>query len=132
MKNNRGVTLTDVVIAIIILSLFVGVIGGLFYQIAYNNNLIKYNAVATYYAVKVAEDIDRLAYDDVNDTDLANYISENYDLPNEFTITVNIVNYNEDDNTREDILKIATIDVQYTCLNENISYKLKKLKVKEI
>ena len=132
MKNNRGVTLTDVVIAIIILSLFVGVIGGLFYQIAYNNNLIKYNAVATYYAVKVAEDIDRLAYDDVDNTALANYISENYDLPNEFTITVNVVNYNEDDNTREDILKIATIDVQYTCLNENISYKLKKLKVKEI
>ena len=51
MKDNKGASLTDVIIAIIILSLFVGLIGNLFYQIGVNSYMVKYNALATYYAV---------------------------------------------------------------------------------
>ena len=41
LKANKGVTITDVVVAVIILSVFTGVVGNLYYLIAKNNNLIK-------------------------------------------------------------------------------------------
>lgn len=131
MKSNRGVTLYDIIIAVVILSLFVGIIGNLFYQIAYNTNLVKYNAIATYYAVKVAEDIDKLSYAEVNNAELSSYIASNYNLPDEFNINVDIQNYNQNKPDKQDILKIATIQVNYKCLNENKFYKIRKLKIKE-
>ena len=140
MKSNKGVTLYDVIIAITVLSLFVGLIGTLFYQIVYNNNLIKYNAIATHFAVRVAEDIDKIPYENITNQYLNNYISNAtntdntkiYNLPEDFNINVNIRNYNENDNSKEDILKIATIEVSYRCFNEDFSYKLQKLKIKEL
>ena len=131
MKSNRGVTLYDIIIAVVILSLFVGIIGNLFYQIAYNTNVVKYNAIATYYAVKVAEDIDKLSYAEVNNAELSSYIASNYNLPDEFNINVDIQNYNQNKPDKQDILKIATIQVNYKCLNENKFYKIRKLKIKE-
>ena len=44
IKSNRGVSITDVVIALIILTIFTGVIGNLIYQIAYNNAALRVNA----------------------------------------------------------------------------------------
>ena len=140
MKSNKGVALYDVIIAIIVLSLFVGLIGTLFYQIVYNNGLIKYNAIATHFAVRVAEDIDKISYENVTSQYLNNYISNAtnsdntkiYNLPEDFNITVNVRNYNENDNSKEDILKIATIEVSYRCFNQDFSYKLRKLKIKEL
>ena len=140
MKSNKGVTLYDVIIAIIVLSLFVGVIGTLFYQIVYNNSLIKYNAIATHFAVRVAEDIDKIPYENITSQYLNNYISNEtdsdnnkiYNLPDDFNINVDVRNYNENDNSKEDILKIATIEVSYRCMNEDFSYKLQKLKIKEL
>ena len=38
--------------------MFTGVVGNLYYLIAKNNNLIKYNTVAVYNAIKIAEDIE--------------------------------------------------------------------------
>ena len=131
-KNNKGVTLVDVIIAITVLSLFVGVVGSFYYEIAYYNSFIKLNASASYYAVKVAEDIDKLDYSLVNNS-LNQTLIPSYEVPNIYTITVGVEDYNKTrgNEGKEDIIKIVTIEVQYQCYNSDVAYKIKKLKYKE-
>ena len=131
MKNNRGVTLTDVILGIIILSLFVGVIGNLFYQIIFNTNLIRFNAVATFYGVRIAEEIDKMSYEIVSNSNILGFINQNFEIPEGFSIDINISNYNKNDESKLDILKIANIKVNYSLMNTDFDYQIEKLKVKE-
>jgi hypothetical protein len=130
MKNNKGASLVDVVVSILILSLFAGIIGSLFYQIGYYSNLAKYNALATHYAVKVAEDIDKMAYESVTNQ-LNTNIIPNYNVRDGYEIRLDVRNYNDRDNTKQDILKIVTINVDYSFRGRTETYKIEKLKVKE-
>lgn len=133
LKKQNGMTIQDLVIAIIILCLFVGVIGTLFSQIIINSGLIKLNSIAVGYAVKVAEEVDKLPYDDINEnfeiimnTKYAGNFSDIYKLD------VIVENYNEIDPSKADIIKIVTIKITYEIFEEEKSYEIKKLKIKEI
>lgn len=130
-KSNNGVTTMDIAIAITILSLFVGVIGNFYYQIVKNNNMIRFNTMAVYYAIKIAEDIDKVAYEDVND-DFKENLNVKYGLPENFNATLDIENYNESDSSKQDIIKKVNITIKYTFLKEERSYKIEKLKIKEL
>lgn len=130
-KSNNGVTTMDIAIAITILSLFVGVIGNFYYQIVKNNNMIRFNTMAVYYAIKIAEDIDKVAYEDVND-DFKENLNVKYGLPENFNATLDIENYNENDSSKQDIIKKVNITIKYTFLKEERSYKIEKLKIKEL
>lgn len=131
LKANSGVTATDTVVAIIILSLFVGVIGNLFYEIAKNSNMVRYNTIAVYYAIKIAEDIDKMAYEDVTNNLNSNLTTE-YQLPAGFTGKVEVENYNQNDTTKQDIIKKVKITINYTFLKEERNYQIEKLKIKEM
>lgn len=131
LKKDNGISLQDIVIAITIMAMFVGVIGTLFYQITLNSNLIKVNAIAVHYAVQVAEEVDKLAYDEINEN-FNIYVNSKYDIPDILKLTVDVQNYNEEDETKDDIIKIVNIKVDYTVLDETKSYEIKKLKIKEI
>lgn len=131
LKQNNGYSVADLVVAMLILIMFTGVIGSLYYQIVLNNSLVQMNALAVYYAVKVAEEVDKVSYNEVDST-FQNYIKSNYNIPESFNILINVENYNKDNTSIKDILKTVTIKVEYTCLNTTRNYELKKLKVKEI
>ena len=117
--------MVDVVIAMVILSMFVGLISSLYYNMAYGNYSIRYDAMAAAYAVKIAEDTDKLSYDEV-------VTGLNYDLDEGYTATVQVEKYNQDDETKEDIIKTVTITINYNLMNTEKSYTLKKLKIKEL
>lgn len=131
LKSNHGVSMADVIIAMIILTMFASVIGSLYYQIILNSNIVKMNAKAVYYAIKVAEDIDKMPYEEVTNA-LNNVIGETYQLSDSYSILVQVDNYNEKDISKKDILKVVTIQVNYTCFNTTRNYQIEKLKVKEI
>jgi hypothetical protein len=131
LKANKGVTITDVVVAVIILSVFTGVVGNLYYLIAKNNNLIKYNTVAVYNAIKIAEDIDKISYDEVTE-DLNTNIKDRYNIPEGFSAQVKVVKYSDEDSTKQDIIKRVNITIKYKFLKEDKTYNLEKLKIKEI
>ena len=130
LRSNKGISIADVIIAMLILSMFVGIIGSLYYKILYNSNLIRMNALAVHYSVKIAEEIDKMSYEEVEDT-LNSSIKSKYSIPDDFTVQIKVKKYNETDPTKRDILKIVTIETDYQCLNEAKSYELMKLKVKE-
>lgn len=131
LKANNGISMADVIIAMLILCMFVGVIGNLYYQIALQSNKIRYNAIAVYYTVKVAEHTDRIFYEEVTN-DLNNTLKNYFQIPDSFNITVDVQNYNEVDTSKQDIIKIVTIKTEYEVLGELQVYEIKKLKIKEM
>lgn len=131
LKQNKGAIMADAISAIIILCIFTGVVGNLYYQIALNNNLVLLNANSVYYVVKIAEEIDKISYDDVTN-ELTNTLKEKYDIPDLYVINIEVENYNKGDSSKEDIIKIITIKSEYECFNQTGKYEIKKLKIKEI
>lgn len=125
LNKNKGVTMMDIVVAITLLTLFIGVIGELYYIIAVNNAKIRYNAIATYYTVKIVESIDKIAYEDVTN-DLNTGLREQYDYPDFIDISINVENYNEGN-----IIKVVTVNAKYNALGTDNNYQIKKLKIKE-
>lgn len=122
--------MTDVIVAMIVLTLFVGIISTMYYQIAYANSQIRMNAIAVHYAVKIAEATDKMKYEEVDET-LNATLNETYELPENFNATIQVKKYNEDDETKQDIIKIVTIKIDYEFMDTAKSYQLKKLKIKE-
>ena len=132
IKSNRGVSITDVVIALIILTIFTGVIGNLIYQIAYNNAALRVNAIAADYAVKEAEYIDKIAYEDVQTSNEKITQINGEDVLDAFTVKLDVEDYKANDETKQDIIKKVTITVNYNILKDEKSYKIEKLKIKEM
>ena len=130
-KQNKGISTIDIVVAIIILTLFVGVIGSLYYQIAYHNAAIRMNAMAVNYAVKIAENIDKITYEEVQET-LNDTLKTEFEIKEAFNPTIQVENYNEEDLSKEDIIKKVTIRIDYNIMDESRSYEIIKLKIKEI
>lgn len=130
IKSNRGISMVDVVAAILILSMFVGVIGNLYYNILYQSNLIRYNAIAVYYSIKIAEDIDKMAYNEVTE-DLNETLKEKYSIPDFITMKLYVEDYKKDDPTKQDIIKTVRIEAQYKCFEDTRTYKISKLKISE-
>ena len=132
IKSNRGVSITDVVIALIILTIFTGVIGNLIYQIAYNNAALRVNAIAADYAVKEAEYIDKIAYEDVQTSNEKITQINGENVLDAFTIKLDVEDYKANDETKQDIIKKVTITVNYNILKDEKGYKIEKLKIKEM
>ena len=131
LKSNKGISMADVVIALLILIILSGVIGNILYQIAYNNAALRMNAIATDYAVKVAEYIDKIPYENVtNEMQITEINGEQ--IIDKFNVSIEVENYNNDDSTKEDIIKKVIITVNYNILKETKNYKIQKLKIKEM
>lgn len=130
-KSNKGVTMTDVVIGMLILIIFTGILTSSFYKIYSYNLLIRMNAIAVDYTIKILEDIDKMKYEDVTE-DLNNTLIADYNIMDNYDVSVKIENYNKDDETKKDIIKIVTVDVKYDLKGDQKTYSVSKLKIKEM
>ena len=82
IKQNKGIGLSDAIIAVVILMIFTGVIVSVSYNIYIQSNFIKRNEQATNYIVEVFEHAQGLIYEDVDTTELVEYINSKYDNAN--------------------------------------------------
>ena len=130
LRENKGISMADIIISIVILSMFAGLIGSLYYNIAYSNNSIRMDATAVYYAIKIAEVTDKMNYEEVEES-LNQTLKEKYNLQENINATIQVEKYNKDDNTKLDIIKKLTIKIDYTFMNDSKSFELQKLKIKE-
>ena len=65
IKSNKGFTMQDLIIATLIITIFVGLIGTLMYSV-YNVNIrTDLTSQMATYAVQILEDIDKISYDEV-------------------------------------------------------------------
>lgn len=130
MKSNRASTVLDVVTGMIILTLFIGILTTTFYQIYKYNMAIRLNAVAVNYTIKILEDIDKMPYEEVIN-ELNNSLKESYNIDDNYKVSLDIQNYNKDDASKEDIIKIVTITTNYNGVDGQEQYTVRKLKIKE-
>ena len=135
-RKQKGVTLTDIATAVIIFTLFVGTVGNIYYSIAYNNEMIELNALATYYCVKIAEGVHLDEYSTIQDMTnqqlKQKYNEEDLPWPDDMNITLSVKNYNDDDATKEDIIKIVTIQAKYKTFDgKEETYEIVETKIRE-
>ena len=122
----------DIVVSILVLSLFAGVIAGMFAELFIQNISIRMDAMAVNYAVIILEDTDRLPYAEVTTENLMNNVQDRYYMSDNYTANIEVTNYSDIDSTKEDIIKIVKVTISYKLRNQEYSYTVQKLKIKEM
>lgn len=122
----------DIVVSLLVLTLFAGVIASLFADVFFQNISIRMNALATNYAIKILEDTDKMAYNDVTQVQMDKNLTNKYGISSNYTVTVKVENYNANDYTKKDLIKIITVTVKYTLKDKPYTYTVKKLKIREM
>lgn len=130
-KKDNAISMVDVIIAVFVLAMFVGIIGSMYYNIAVKGAKIKLDAIATHYAIKYAEAIDEMSYDDINNN-LTSYLNSKYTMDNSFSLSTKIEDYKIENSPVADMAKIITIKIDYSYSVVTGSYELKKLKMREL
>lgn len=125
VKSNKGVMGADIVVSLLVLTLFAGVIASLFADVFFQNISIRMNALATNYAIKILEDTDKMAYNDVTQAQMDKNLTNKYGISSNYTVTVKVENYNANDYTKKDLIKIITVTVKYTLKDKPYTYTVK-------
>lgn len=123
IKKNKGFTTADIVVAIVVLMIFVGMITTLFYNFYLSTTAKNRNAMATNYIVDVIEEIKAMNYDEIqSDTQdnnsingLIQQLEASKQIPDQYTITGEMQKYNETpgNTDKKDLVKILTVRVEY-------------------
>lgn len=79
IKQNKGIGLSDAIIAVVILMIFSGVIFSVSYNIYIQSHFIKKNEQATNYIVDVFEYGQGLIYEELTSKNLGQYLKNKYD-----------------------------------------------------
>lgn len=79
IKQNKGVSSADAIIAVVILMIFTGIIATISSNIYTQTQYIKRNEQATNFCVEIFEYANGILYDDVNAEKLTTYIGGIYD-----------------------------------------------------
>jgi len=130
IKLNNGFTMQDLAIAIIILILFAGTIGSIAVSAYKVQTETKIDAVATLYAVQVAEYIDKISYEEVVEG-IESTVAQEFDIPSSFNLDLTISNYTPETGS-EDIIKEVVINLKYNFNNSEKNITLERLKIKEL
>ncbi len=131
-KENKAAMGVDIAVSLIVLSLFAGLIASMFVEIFYQNISIRMNAMAVNYAIIILEDTDRLPYAEVTTENLMGNIRERYLMSDNYTANIEVTNYSDIDSTKADIIKIVKVTISYELQDENYSFTVEKLKIKEM
>lgn len=130
IKSNSGFTMTDLVVALLMLTLFTGMIGSLLYSSYKTNIQTKMTGLSVNYAIQILEDIDKITYDEVKNGMESKYINA-LSIPAGFDLTIDVSNYNEG-NSKEDLIKKVKLTIIYQFSGETETVVFEKLKIKEV
>lgn len=126
LKSNKGFTMQDVVLGMIILTIFAGTIAGTYLTIYKIQAETQMTAVASLYGIQILENIDRIAYEDVKNGMEDSY-KQAYGISDKMALKIEVSQYNE-----EDTLKMIKLTLTYEIAGNTEELVLEKLKVKEI
>ena len=134
MRKESGITGIDLVIAIIIMSIFIGIITTLMTNIYKQSLEIQASSYAMAYATVILEKVDEKSFEEVQEPNFIENLKDSGEItmPDDYEITLDISN---PDNVTQDVasvIKKATVTVSYNVNNKEQSMSISKLKVKEI
>ncbi len=129
-KSESGFTMTDLVAALIIFSVFTGIIGTLMYNSFKTNLQTSMADMVANYAIQILEDIDKITYEEVKNGMESKYKNK-FQIPSGFNLNIEVSNYNEG-TTKEDLIKKVKLTVTYHFAGSSNDLVINKLKVKEV
>lgn len=161
MKNRffkeRGFVATDALIAIVIITIFTGLIATIIYNIHLANSSIKRTSTALSYITDVFEYSDKIYYEEVNNLNLIQYFNKKYyyeedettpksdaivkakeatsteEIDKPFVVEIKVQNYNETEGNegKLDLVKNIVIKVKYNLGNKQQVIEMQKTKSRE-
>lgn len=130
IKSNQGFTMADLAVAIVILLLFVGTIGGTYLAVYKVQADTKMDSVATLYMVQILEYLDKIGYDEVVDG-MEDSLKAQFNIPSRFHIQLEISSYLPQSNS-QDLVKTIKLTMNYIFQEQERNLVFTTLKVKEI
>ena len=131
IKSEKAFTMQDLVIALVIIMLFVGIIGSTMYLAFKNNAKTNLTSQMTFYAVQIIEDIDKISYEEAI-TKTGNDYKSQFQIPDGYMVEVSFSNYGEGIENVQDVIKRVDVKLSYTIAGDTVDYSIEKLKIKEI
>ena len=129
IKSEKGFTLQDLLIAIVIIGIFTGIIGSImisWYRLSFETVV---TGNAAYYAIKIMERVDRENFDEVTDENINLWLGD-ISVPSVYKVSSDIQNYNKD-GVILDKVKEVKITIEYTLGKSEEKLVMNKLKIKE-
>ncbi len=130
LKSNKGFTMQDLVLAIAIFALFSVIIGtGLVvtFKVQADSQV---DEVGTLYAVQIAEYIDKISFDEV-ENGMGDSMAKKFNIPTNFTVTINVSDY-KPELQEASYVKDVDINLEYNFNNDSRNIRIQKLKIKEL
>lgn len=141
LKKEKGIIVSDAIIAILIILLFVGIITTLLVNIVLESTKIKINSGQLDFATEILEYIEKLPYQDVTEENLINYINNKNskqvsagtttaELTTTYKIGINVQSYNQIAGNEEklDIIKLVNLTIENDLGNKKYSTQITKIK----
>lgn len=146
LKNQKGVTGADAILAVAIAVLFAGIIVTLAYNIYITTNSLKRSSQALSYITSTFEYVATQYYDDVTEDNIEKYINgkeeeditaldegklSTVDTTTPYKAQVTVTNYNETDENKLDLVKEITMSVTYKLGEKEQKIEMKTAKSRE-
>lgn len=126
LKQNKGITLADTIIAITIFMIFTALVITISYNIYLQSNFIKRNSTATNYIVDLFEYAQSLNFDDVKIKNLEEYVESKSYKGYEMQISIETPKIN-DKEIKEGYIKQIEVTVTYKLGNKENSVSMSTL-----
>lgn len=125
-KNNKGITGVDIAIAVIVITIFTGLIAEIMYSSYVQGLNVQKAANANSYATIILEKTDEKPFEEVTNDFIDNLKnSGEIDIDGQYNISMNVEDLNQ-------MMKKVTVDVKYKVNEEEKEISFSKLKVKEL
>ena len=131
LKSEKGFTMQDLIVAILIFTIFTGIICTTMYKVYELNVRVSLTAQMTMYAVQILEDIDKISYEEAQ-TKTAEQYKEQFSIPAGFKVDLKFSNYKDGEENIQDVIKIVNLSISYDYLDSTENINIQKLKIKEM
>lgn len=126
LQSNQGFTMQDLIIAIMIITIFAGLIGSIYVTIVTIQSETKLDTAVTFYAIQILEYLDEIAYDNVVNG-MESTLRSRFSIPNRMLLDLDVAPHENS----QDSLKKITLTISYTFRGENHQLVMENVKVKE-
>ena len=131
IKSENGFTMQDLIIAIFIIVVLIATISSMVYSVYKTNLKLDLSARMTTYAIQILEDIDKIAYEEVNSSLAERYVKQ-FSIPSGFYVDIQVSRYGESLENIQDVMKIVKLTISYTLQGETEEFVVERLKIKEL
>lgn len=129
IKNSKGFTQTDIVVAVVAIIFFTTLIVALMTNVKVQSAKLKGKLLADIYLIEALENVGILQYDYVTEENKNLIFPKMTDV---FTPQLSISKLTDEDNTKdEDVIKKVEVKITYQIGNKTYEETAQRLKVKE-